>query len=66
MTKEQAIEQAIGYQKCAEKIWRILDDVDYHHPEYPMPMEMLARVKAEKGVAESFLYDQGIQDIKGR
>jgi len=66
MTKEQAIEQANGYQKWAEKIWRTLDDIDFHHPEYPMPMEMLARVKAEKGVAESFLFDHGIKDIKGR
>lgn len=55
MTKEEAIEQAIGYKKGIQKAEEIINRIDLEHPEYPIPLEMWKRIRTELGKADDFL-----------
>ena len=59
MKQSDLIEQAKGYIKGIKTAIKIIDKIDFEHPEYKMPMEMWCRLRAEVGKAEDFLEERG-------
>lgn len=57
INKHDAIIRAESYKQAMEKAIKIIDKVDMEHPEYPMPMELWARLRKEIGDAETYLYE---------
>lgn len=62
MTKYDAIQRAIQHKRAMKRAIKIINYIDRQHPEYPMPMEMWTLLEKEVGDADTFLYDNGIDE----
>lgn len=46
---------AIAFKDGMEKVWKIVQEIDAKHPEYPMPFEMFQKYKTLLGSVEDYI-----------
>lgn len=50
---------ARGYRDGMLALWKIMQDIDAKHSEYPMPFELYRRYKTLLGSVEDYIYERG-------
>lgn len=58
MKQDEALIYAYGFKAGLERAWRIYRIVDRNQKDYPMPMELTARMAKAKGEVEDFIYER--------